>query len=209
MSCSSTTLLAEFRESFPRITLDLVIGNAESNLSRRDADIAIRAADTAPETLVGRRLGRIAWALYGRGDYAGVPVADLLAQANWVGLGDSMGALKPAQFLQKHVAPQRMAARMNSVLALAEAVEAGLGIGHLPCFVGDVRPGLQRLDAPEPAFGSTLWILTHPDLRQSPRVRAMLDFLSPAIMPLRDLLEGRDQRIVTPSVEMPTTKRVR
>jgi len=184
-------LFARFREACPRITLDLVVGNAESNLSRRDADIAIRATDSAPETLVGRRLGRIAWALYGRAAYVGVPVQDLVAQANWVGLGESMGTLKATQFLQKQITPTRVAARVNSVLALAEAVEAGLGIGHLPCFVGDVRPGLQRLHAPEPAFGSTLWVLTHPDLRQSPRVRAMLDFLAPAITPLRDLLEGR------------------
>ena len=189
-------LFARFRESCPRITLDLIIGNAESNLSRRDADIAIRAADSAPETLVGRRLSRIAWALYGRAEYAGVPRQDLVAQANWVGLGDSMGSLSATRFLQKQIAPQRIAARVNSVLALADAVEAGLGIGHLPCFVGDVRPGLRRLEAPEPAFGSTLWILTHPDLRQSPRVRAMLDFLGPAIMPLRDLLEGSEQRVV-------------
>lgn len=190
-------LFARFRESCPLITLDLVIGNAESNLSRRDADIAIRAADSAPETLVGRRLSRIAWALYGRADHVGVPVKDLLAQANWVGLADGMGTLKATQFLQNQIPAQRVAARANSVLAVAEAVEAGLGIGHLPCFVGDARRGLQRLAAPEPAFGSILWILTHPDLRGSPRVRAMLDFLGPAIVPLRDLLEGRGQRVLS------------
>ena len=184
-------LFARFRATCPRITLDIVIGNAESNLSRRDADIAIRAADTAPETLVGRRLARIAWALYGRAEDVTAPGQDPVAQANWVGLGDSMGSLKATQFLQKRVAPERVAARVNSVLALAEAVEAGLGIGHLPCFVADVRPGLRRLAPPEAAFGSTLWVLTHPDLRQAPRVRAMLDFLGPAVTPLRDLLEGR------------------
>jgi len=183
-------LFARFRAEYPRITLDLIIGNAALNLSRRDADIAIRAADTAPETLVGRRLARIAWALYGRAEDAAAPGQDPVAQANWVGLGESMGSLKATRFLQKSVAPERIAARVNSVLALAEAVEAGLGIGHLPCFVGDARPGLRRLAAPEAAFGSTLWVLTHPDLRQAPRVRAMMDFVGPAVAPLRDLLEG-------------------
>lgn len=188
-------LFARFRATCPLITLDIVIGNAESNLSRRDADIAIRAADAAPDTLVGRRLARLAWALYGRAEDAAAPGQDAVAQANWVSLGESMGSLKATQFLHKHIAPDRIAARVNSVLALAEAVEAGLGVGHLPCFVGDVRPGLRRLAPPEPAFGSTLWVLTHPDLRKSPRVRALLDYLAPAIVPLRDLLEGRRAEI--------------
>lgn len=184
-------LLAQFRAAYPRITLDLVIGNAPSNLSRRDADVAIRATDAAPDTLVGRRLARIAWALYGRAEDVAAPGQDPVAQANWVGLGESMGSLKATQFLQKSVAPERIAARVNSVLALAEAVEAGLGIAHMPCFIGDVRPGLRRFAPPEASFASTLWMLTHPDLRRAPRVRALMDFLAPAIAPLRDLLEGR------------------
>jgi DNA-binding transcriptional LysR family regulator len=79
---------------------------------------------------------------------------------------------------------------VNSVLGLAEAVEAGLGIGHLPCFIGDVRPSLVRLAPPEPAFAAELWFLTHPDLRHSPRVRAFLDFAARELGKEKRLLEG-------------------
>lgn len=58
-------MLAAFRAANPAIRLDVVTGNSALNLSRRDADVAVRATDAPPETLVGRRIARIAWALYG------------------------------------------------------------------------------------------------------------------------------------------------
>ncbi|MFX8597339.1 LysR substrate-binding domain-containing protein, partial [Acinetobacter baumannii] len=75
----------------------------------------------------------------------------------------------------------RIVYKLNTVLGLAEAVEAGIGIGHLPCFVGDVRPGLVRLGPPEPDFAADLGLLTHPDLRHQARLRAFLDFMADEI----------------------------
>ena len=60
-----TPMFARFRQHCPDVRLDLVVGNQSLNLSQRDADVAIRATDDPPETLVGRRAARIAWALYG------------------------------------------------------------------------------------------------------------------------------------------------
>ena len=59
-------MFARFRGQCPDVRLDIVLGNQALNLSKRDADVAIRATDSPPETLVGRRVARIAWALYGR-----------------------------------------------------------------------------------------------------------------------------------------------
>ena len=61
-----TPLFAGFRDAFPDIRLDILIGNQALNLAKRDADVAIRATDKPPETLIGRRAARIGWALYGR-----------------------------------------------------------------------------------------------------------------------------------------------
>jgi hypothetical protein len=79
---------------------------------------------------------------------------------------------------------------VNTVLGLAEAVEQGLGIGHLPCFIADRRPGLVRLGSPIPEFAADLWLLTHPDLRHSPRVRVFLDFLATEVAKKRKFIEG-------------------
>lgn len=181
-------MLARFRAANPAIRLDVVTGNAALNLSRRDADVAVRATDAPPDTLVGRRAARIAWALYG---VAGAEhPADPAESAHWVCLGDNLSGLRVVRFAQAVVAPGRLAARFDTVLGLAHAVAADVGVGHLPCFIGDRWPGLVRLMPPDPAYASDLWLLTHPDLRHTPRVRALMDHLAEAIAAKRDLIEG-------------------
>jgi len=181
-------MLVGFRRANPAIRLDVVTGNAALNLSRRDADVAVRATDAPPETLVGRRVARIAWALYGP---AGQERADA---PDWVCLGDNLSGLRVVREAQAMVPVERLAGRFDTVLGLAQAVAAGLGIGHLPCFLGDAWPGLERLAAPEDAYASDLWLLTHPDLRNTPRIRAVLDALAEAIAEKRPLIEGRAPR---------------
>ena len=180
-------LLARFRQANPAIRLDLVTGNAALNLSRRDADVAVRATDNPPDTLVGRRVARIAWALYGT---EGRPPGDPLADADWVCLGENLAGLKVVRFARAAVPAGRLAGRFDTVLGLAHAVAAGIGVGHLPCFIGDVWPGLVRLAPPQPDYASDLWLLTHPDLRNTPRVRALLDSLAEGIAGQRPLIEG-------------------
>lgn len=178
-------LLPEFCRRHPAIRLELLLGNTALNLSRRDADIALRATEAPPDTLVGRRIGRIAWALYARRDMA--PSPDPL----WVGPGEGLTALGPLRYLERHVPPDRIACRLSTVQALAEAVEAGLGQGHLPCFLADTRPALRRLAPPEPDFAADLWLLTHPDLRQAPRVRAAMEFFAAGLSEGRARIEGK------------------
>jgi DNA-binding transcriptional LysR family regulator len=188
-----TPLFGKFRQQFPEIRLDILIGNQPLNLARRDADVAIRATDNPPETLVGRRAARVVWALYGAaGQFPEGPGAEKinLAARDWVSLGEQMGGFKLVKWVSAHIPAERVVYRLNTVLGLAEAVEAGIGIGYLPCFIGDARPSLARLAAPEPEFGTDLWLLTHPDLRHSPRVRAFLDFLAAEIAQHRTFIEG-------------------
>jgi DNA-binding transcriptional LysR family regulator len=188
-----TPLFARFCQRCPDVRLDVVLSNQALNLSKRDADVAIRATDTPPETLVGRRAATLAWALYGRAaDFPQPGTLDLptLSTRAWVALGDNLGAVKAARFVRERVAPERIVYKVNTVLGLTEAVEAGIGIGPLPCFIADARPALVRLAPPNPDFSTGLWLLTHPDLRHSARVRVFLDFLAAEIAKLRKFLEG-------------------
>lgn len=189
-----TPVFAAFREAYPNIRLDIVIGNQALNLSKRDADIAIRATDKPPETLIGRRLATIHWALYGRReDFPdGGQDLDLLAlfERPWVALGDNFGMIHVARYVRDKAPAEKIVYKLNTVLGLAEAIEAGIGIGHLPCFIADTRPALVRLTAPAPEFSTGLWLLTHQDLRHSPRVRAFLDFCGAEIARRRVVIEG-------------------
>ena len=187
-----TPLFAEFRRQCRDVRLDVVLANQALNLSKRDADVAIRATDKPPENLVGRRVATIAWALYGRAGFAEPAAVDLelASEHDWVSLADNLATLKVVKFVQEHVPPERIVYKVNTVLGLAEAIEAGMGLGHLPCFIGDRRSGLVRLALPDPSFAADLWLLTHPDLRHSPRVRVFLDFMAAAIVKQRQLIEG-------------------
>jgi DNA-binding transcriptional LysR family regulator len=188
-----TPLFAAFLKQCPDIRLDVLLSNQSLNLSKRDADVAIRATDNPPDTLVGRRAARIAWALYGRTlDFSEPEPIEPAAlwERTWVSLGEHFAGLKAVRHLQQNVAPDRIIYRVNTVLGLAEAVEAGIGLGFLPCFIADTRPALLRLAAPDPGFAADLWLLTHPDLRHSPRVRLFLDFVAAELARLKPLIEG-------------------
>lgn len=189
-----TPLLAAFRRQCVDITLDVVLSNQALNLSKRDADIAVRATDAPPETLVGRRAATIAWAIYAAREPDGRPPPDLdeaLASEPWVAPGGALAGMRVARFVHERVAPERVALKVNTVLGLTEAVEAGIGVGPLPCFIADPRPGLTRIAEPNPDFGTGLWLLTHPELRQSPRVRAFMDFAGTELARLKPFIEGR------------------
>ena len=187
-------IFAAFRKAHPLIRLDVVIGNQALNLSKRDADIAIRASDMPGETLVGRRIATIAWAIYGRAADGITPEEQanpaLLYQRDWVALGDQLSHVKAARFVREHVAPERIALKSSAVLGIAEAVAQGLGVGPLPCFIADQRSDLIRLLPPNPDFATGLWVLTHPDIRHVPRVRAFMDFCSNELARQRALFEG-------------------
>ncbi len=180
-------LLAGFRDAYPDVQLDIVMSEEPLNLSRRDADVAIRASNNPPANLFGRRLSSIAWAIYGRRDR----LDDASYGTRWVTPGPQVADGRFAQFLRTRAGSERIALQVNAVTGLREAIQAGIGIGLLPCYIGDAAPDLRRLGDPEPDIASDLWLLTHPDLRHAVRVRAFMDFMADAIAPLRPAFEGR------------------
>lgn len=179
-------ILAEFSRRHPAVRLHLILAEETLNLSRRDADVALRASRGPDETLVGRRLTGVGWALYGAADRAYGPLAD----ERWVGLSESVAGGLFAGFVQRRTAPERIVLSLNGVAGLREAIAVGIGIGPLPCVEGDADARLQRLGGLEPELHTDLWLLTHQDLRRSARVRAFMDHIAAAMQPLRPLFEG-------------------
>jgi DNA-binding transcriptional LysR family regulator len=188
-----TPMFGAFCKQFPEIKLDVVIDNRALNLSRRDADVAIRATAEPPETLVGRRIASIAWSVYGaKGcDIAPTDDPNELTDHTWIGFGDAIGNIGPARWMSRAIGTGTIFYRLNTVLGLAQAIEAGLGIGFVPCFIGDKAPGLTRLLRKPMVFDASLWLLTHPDLKNSARVRAFVDFMGRELMRHKPLIEGQ------------------
>jgi DNA-binding transcriptional LysR family regulator len=185
-----TQVFADFRRAYPEIVLDVVVSNQALNLSKRDADVAVRATDRPPEALIGRRAAGIAWAVFANAGSApeSFDIADA-RNADWIGFGDNLANLKAAKWLNERAAA-RIVYKINTVLGLAEAAAAGIGLALLPCFIGSATPGLTRLTAPIAELTNGIWLLTHPDLRQTARVRAFMDFAASEIAKQRKAIEG-------------------
>jgi len=185
--------LAKFNESYPDIRLELIVDNRFFNLSRREADIAFRPGRDPEGDMVGRRCGPLAFAHYASDSYlarAGHPEGPAdLSLHKLIGCDDSLAHVAPARWLKRHETGDNVAVRSNSFLIQRAAVRAGLGIGLLPCFLADGQD-LVRLWAPPADLDSELWVLTHRDLRATPRIRAVLDYFYDAFVDARDLLAG-------------------
>jgi DNA-binding transcriptional LysR family regulator len=187
-------ILAEFRAGHPGIQVEIAVSNLMFNLTKRDADVAIRPANDPPETLVGRRVGKIAFAIYGSTQYLAKQKAKTLADHQWVGPDDSLAGTSVAQWMRSALPTSEITLRTDSFLALRQAVQAGLGLAALPCYLGDTAPDLVCVHRPIPEMETTLWILTHEDLRHTARVRAFTEFAAQAFGRRRPLLEGVQAR---------------
>jgi DNA-binding transcriptional LysR family regulator len=184
-------ILAEFRTVHPGIALEIALSNAMFSLSKRDADVAIRPAKNPPEALVGRRVAKIAFAVYASPRYLATRCKDEdLPQHQWIGLDDSLAGVSVAQWMRAELKTSDIALRADSLLGAKQAAEAGLGLVALPCYLGDTSPGLVCVRPPIAAMETSLWILTHDDLRHTARIRAFTEFAATAFGRQRALLEG-------------------
>lgn len=185
-------VFAGFRRAYPEILLDVLVSNQTLNLTRRDADIAIRGTYRPPDTLVGRRIANFGCAVWGQagGEEVMSDPAAFTTTRDWVGLGEHLAATKMAKWLRDHVPSERVVFRVNSVLSLAEAVAAGIGLALIPFFIGSNLPRVRQLTPRIPEVGGDLWLLTHPDLRQTARVRAFMDYAGVELAKKRRMIEG-------------------
>ena len=185
-------VLIGFRRAYPDILLDVVVSNQRLNLSKRDADVAVRATYQNPDPQAGRKIARIGWAVFGAEALAGKPFDPVTESRahDWVAFIDAAAIGKAMRWLKEHVDESRIVYRLNSMVGIAEAAAGGVGLALLPCYVGTSIPGLAQLTAPLPELEAELWLLTHPDLRNTARVRAFLDFCIAQIEQRRGLMEG-------------------
>jgi DNA-binding transcriptional LysR family regulator len=132
------------RVAHPEIHLEITISNAMANLTRREADIALRPTLEPNDTLVGRRVSEIAHAIYGSHQYLLQAPSKNLAAHDWIGLDDALAGTVIGRWMRDNVSDARVACRVDALPALRDAAAAGLGLAMLRCYVGDVAGGLRR-----------------------------------------------------------------
>lgn len=188
-----TPLIERFHVRHPGLRVEFVMSDRYLDLAKGEADIAFRSGDTDDE-LVGRKIADSVWAVYASRTYIerhGKPehIEDL-ASHHLVCLDESMNKHRVAIWLN-NVAPRaRIAARNNSILGLLYAVKSGVGIGPLPTAIADAESDLVRVLGPIPELARSWRLLTHPDLRRTPRISAFFDFIIDERDALKSILTG-------------------
>ncbi|MCB1379234.1 MAG: LysR family transcriptional regulator [Alphaproteobacteria bacterium] len=188
-NCYLAGKLAGFAAQNPGIDLNIICSLQHLSLTRREADVALRVTGRPPETLVGRRLAGVAIGVYGAASDRHAWEQRSLADADWIGWEDDT---YNTMMIAARFPEARIRHRTSDMLVIAAMARAGLGLVVLPCYMGDTDPGLRRV-VPDPADEHLmdLWVLTHPDLRRTARVRAVTEFIADAVISDRDLFEGR------------------
>lgn len=184
-------ILANFQREYPLITIELNATYEHVNLSRRDADLAIRFSEKPDEHLVGRRLPDFRETVFASLDYIAAhwdgkrPI-----DPEWIGWPEDGPLSKRAR---KANFPRAQVGWLMPTLNLhAQAAVEGFGMASLPCIMGDQIAGLARVPGAKLTDGHPGWLLTHPDLRRLERVRVFARFLAEEIVAQSDRVGGRE-----------------
>ncbi|NDY92999.1 LysR family transcriptional regulator [Ideonella livida] len=189
--------LASFARHYPGIEvevtenaflIDLARRSADSarSWSQREADVAVRISAQVADHLVGRPLGPArcrVYALRGAPDLPQTvtPLHVLLKEAPWVAFEHDAQSRVYDRWMRQHLAEASIRVRVDIFNAVAAMLHTGIGVGILPTFMEDRHPSLIPVSDPIPELEVPVWMLTHPDLRDTTRVRLFMRHVGDAI----------------------------
>lgn len=172
-------LLQRFLAEHPEIEIEADVSNRAVDLTRREADLALRATTRPPETMVGRQVAEMRYALYAAPSLLrGRKGAPVLTELPWIGFDERIGFFAIAQWLAAALPGMRPRLRADSLPALLKAAVAGIGAVALPIFAAAQEPKLVRISATIEGPVMGLWLLHHPDVRGNARLRTLMQWLA-------------------------------
>jgi DNA-binding transcriptional LysR family regulator len=170
--------LFRLRHRHPGIRIKLIGEKRAASLNRREADVALRVTRPQEPGLIARKIGSFGFSLYGAPSYLKETPPHAFA---FVAYDDSMNDAPQQKWLMTVAAGHEIVLRANDLENQVAAARTGVGLAVLPHFVGDPDPRLKRYDAAPAPPGRDVWLLVHRDLRHSPLVRAVMEFLTDCI----------------------------
>lgn len=184
--------LARFAEQYPGIDLELMSSFDALDLSRREADIAIRvmpAKVSPPEYLIGRHLATLTASTYVHRDLLNPHRPDDVSHLNWIGkatLGQKEEWLERTDFPNQPIRHS-----IVDVSLVTEALRAHMGMAFMPCFAAYGDPDIVRVPGATIVHQSDMWVLTHKDLRLSARLRVLREIIAEEFETVRGQLDTR------------------
>lgn len=187
--------LERFRVKYPDLRVEFVITDKFIDLAKGEADIALRGGVVRDTALIGRKIADVPWNVYASRAYVercGKSVRpEDIARHPIIAYAGQLGETEPVRWFRSWAQNASAVAHSNSVLGALTAVKSGIGLALLPQHVAVVEGDLVEVFALPPELAKPITLLVHPDLRSTPRVRALFDFLVGEIGSLRQLLTGQ------------------
>jgi DNA-binding transcriptional LysR family regulator len=164
--------LPQLAQKHPGLRVELRATPEIVSLTRRDADLALRATPKPPEHLVGRHLGTIRFVACAGKAMPPARRRQPLEAQDWIAADEAMPEHPTVRWRRKtlpRVAPRHL---VDSISGIVDAVRAGLGVGVIPRFMLDCETDLVPLGPVLEGCASELWLLAHPESRHLRRIAA-------------------------------------
>lgn len=165
----------------PALRLELRSSNELVSLTRRDADLALRATPRPPEHLVGRHLGTIRFVACAGKAMPAARRRRALEEQDWIAPDEAMPDHPSVRWRRKHLPRLLPRHLVDGIVGVVDAVQAGLGVGVVPLFMLESQPQLVALGEPLEGCQSELWLLAHPESRHLRRIAVVAQHLARAI----------------------------
>lgn len=175
--------LPEFRTRYPDVDLQILVGTRPLDLARGEADIAVRALNRRQTGLVASRIAQSAFGLYAsaalwKGRKRRITDADSARGLTFLIFTPQFDVLQNAPWFPAVAAAGRIALTTNSTHTLVAAARASLGVAVLPRLAA--RGHKDLIAVSDDLSTQDVWLITHPEYRRDPKIRATTDFLKQA-----------------------------
>lgn len=183
-------VLTSFQREHPDVSIELIATSLSLDLAQREADIALRVTRKPPDTSLGRKICDFGNDIYASPAYLECHKETPLSEHDWIMSAGSADWIISKIWKNRSKAEERIVMSSNSLSVVLGATREGLGLATLPNFLGDPDPALEAVPHQLREMKLELWVLTHPDLRHTARVKALMAHVHASLAKQSSLFEG-------------------
>lgn len=175
--------MTRFQQQYPEIEIEIAVSNTVVDLKRREADIALRIIfGEPPQDMICTHLADLDFAVYASTTYLaqhGSQAGAVITLLQWLPDHDEPVLPEPfrADWIRQLLPDAILGAKIDALPVMVSAIQHDMGVCGLPCIVGDTEPGMQRVVESSYSPALPLWLVHHPDLRATSRVRVFREFI--------------------------------
>lgn len=181
--------IPELRRQYPNLNFEFINSDLNLSFNKREMDVAIRFSRPSLMNVVTKKLGNVGFALYAsskiRRDWSNYHLQDI----DWISYDEDYYHLKEARWLFKKMKKPDPVIKSSDAGTLKASIVAGIGVGVLPCYSGDIDDNLVCISGEKPVISREAWLLIHTDYRSNPKTVRVINWIT-------DLF-NRDAKIIS------------